>query len=327
MKILITGANGFIGSNLTERLVREGHKVIAFVRRNSSMKFLAGIEHEARYGDILDRYSLDSAMKGVEVVIHVAGLASDWGPYRKFYDINVVGTENVLETARKNGVQRVVHLSSTAIHGFGNFTDADETYPQPKTIWPYCETKRIAEERVLEFSKKNGMPVSVVRPGNVFGKNDHTFFEKYADALFAGKIGYICGGKAITCPTYVENLVEGIVRAAFAQKAIGEVFIITDGVKISWREFTEKIADALGAKRPKLSVPFSLMYGLAFGMESAYQLVRSEAPPLLTRYRISNGGTNYHFSTAKAERLLEYKPPVSLDEAVRRTANWYLNRK
>jgi nucleoside-diphosphate-sugar epimerase len=327
MKFLITGVNGFIGSNLAERLIGDGHSVRGLVRKTGSLDYLKNIPVELVYGDVTDAESVSSAMKGIDIVVHVAGFASDWGSYQQFYQVNVIGTQNVLESALSNKVKRVVHISTTAIHGFPGFRFATEETPFARTIWPYCETKKIAETWVMEFSKKTGLPVSVIRPGNVFGVKDHTFFEKYADALLKGQVGYINGGKSWTCPTYIENLVEGIVRACFEPNAVGGVFIITDGLEITWHSFTEKVADALGVKRPGYSIPFWLGYTLAMVMEWVYDLFKIKNAPLLTRYRISNGGRDYHFSIERAKQRIGYRPPVGLEEAIHRSAEWYMKQK
>lgn len=325
--ILITGVNGFIGSNIAERLINAGHRVRGLVRKTSDLKFIKGLNIELFYGDVTDKNSLIKPMKGVDIVIHVAGLASDWGAYEKFYNINVKGTQNIAESASANNIKRFVHISTTALHGFKNFKYIDESFPMAETIFPYCETKKIAEQWLFDFAKTVDMEITAIRPGNVFGPKDHTFIEKYLDALEKGKAAYVDRGKRWTCPAYIENLVDGIMKACFEPSANGQAFFITDGLEINWKTFTEKFADQLGVKRPSLSVPYRLGYGLAFLMEILYKLFRISSPPLLTRYRISNGGRDYHFSIDKAKRLLKYEPKVKFDEAVKRTVDWYQKRK
>jgi nucleoside-diphosphate-sugar epimerase len=324
---LISGVNGFIGSHVAERLLNEGHRVRGLVRQTSNLEFIRGLDIELFFGDITDRGSLDAALHGVDVVVHVAGLASDWGKYERFFAVNVIGTQNIAEAAARNGVKRFVHMSTAAAHGFRGYRNVDETLPFGDTPFPYCKTKQIAEQWLFDFARSTGMEVTAIRPGNVFGPRDHTFIEKYLDALIAGKIAYIDRGEHWTCPVYVENLVDGIMRACFEPAAAGEAFLITDGLEITWKEFTERFADLLGVKRPRLSVPYRVAYALAFFLEAAYKLFRISASPLLTRYRISNGGRDYHFSIEKAKRLLKYEPSVGFDGAVQRTVKWYLERK
>jgi nucleoside-diphosphate-sugar epimerase len=321
--LLITGANGFIGSHVAERLLESGHRVRGLVRSTSDLGFIRQLDIDLRSGDVTDRESLARAADGVDIVVHVAGLASDWGPYERFYRVNVLGTRCVAETAHSVGVRRLVHISTTALHGFSGFRNADETFPMPETGFPYCETKRIAERWLSDYMRSTPMEISVIRPGNVFGPRDHTFVGKYLDALRDGKIAYLDGGCHWTCPTYVENLAEAIRLACFAPGAAGEAFIITDGLAIDWKTFTGILAAELGVPVPRRSVPYWLAYPAAAAMEAAYRMLRSPNPPLLTRYRVSNGGRDYHFSTEKARRLLRYVPLVGLDEAVRRTVSWY----
>lgn len=322
---LVTGINGFIGSNLAERLLNEGWKVRGLVRKTSDLKFLKGLNIEYYYGDITEAKSLTEPMTGVDKVFHVAALSSDWGHFEKFYKINVEGTMNVAHAASEAKVERMVYISTVAMYGFGrqNVKESDERL---HTDFPYCETKKIAEEKVFDFAKKSGLRLTAVKPGNVFGIKDHTFIEKYLDALIAGKVAYIDGGVRKTCPVYIENLIDAVVLAAEKEEAIGETFFVTDGLDINWKDFTDKFADEMGLPRPKSSFPYFLAFSVAAVMEFIYTALDTKEPPLLTRYRISNGGKDYTFSIEKARKVLGYSPKVKFEEAVKRTVLWYKNR-
>lgn len=324
---LVSGVNGFIGSYFAERLLKAGHRVHGLVRKTSDLKLIKGLEIKLFYGDVTDRNSLDIAMKNVDIVVHVAGLASDWGAYDKFFTVNVSGTQNIAKSANANNVKRFVYISTAAVLGFRGFRNIDESFPLPKTIFPYCETKKISEQWLFNFAKTATMEIAVIRPGNVFGPKDHTFIKKYLDALISGKIGYINGGKHWTCPIYIDNLVDGIFNACFEASANGEAFFLTDGLEIDWKTFTNKFADELGIPRPRLSIPYWLAYSVAFLMEKIYKLLRISNHPLLTRYRISNGGRDYHFSIEKAKRLLNFNPAINFNEAVIRTVAWYQQQR
>src|SRR3989339_8810 len=326
-KVFITGVNGFIGSHLAEKFINAGHEVSGLVRKTSNLKFIKDFKIELFYGDITNRDSLRESLKGIDVVVHNAAFASDWGSYEEFYKINVTGTQNVAEIASENNVRRFVHISTVAIHGFKNPNRMDETAPTAKSIFPYCETKRIADEWLFEYAKTTKMEITSIKPGNVFGTRDHTFIEKYLEALKDGKGGFVDGGRHVTCPTYVGNLADAVVLAAFHPDAIGEAFNITDDVDINWKDFTNMFADELGVKRPKMSIPFPIGYTIAFLMEMFYLLFRIKNAPLLTRHRISTGGSDYHFSIEKARKILGFEPKIKLDEAVRRSVEWYKNRK
>lgn len=325
-QFLITGVNGFIGSHVAEGLLAMGHHVKGLVRKTSDLKLIRGMDIELLEGDITEPVLLNLFFRDIDIVIHIAGLASDWGPYSQFYKINVEGTMNVAKAAQENGVKRFVHISSAAIHGFQNLRYMNEETSIPDSIFPYCQSKKEAEEWLFKFSESIDMELVVLRPGNVFGPRDHTFIEKYLEAMQTGKMVFIDSGKHWTCPTYIGNLSAGVIKACFEAKAAGQVFILTDGLEIDWKTFTHKFADTLGIKCPKLSVPFALAYILAFKMEIIYKLLKIKTAPLLTRYRISNGGRDYHFSIDKAKAVLRYEPKISFDEAVEQTMDWYKNR-
>ncbi|MCP5102697.1 MAG: hypothetical protein GY950_04925, partial [bacterium] len=109
-----------------------------------------------------------------------------------------------------------------------------------------------------------------------------------------------------------------------AEKAAGEAFFMTDGLEINWKEFTERLAEALGVKKPTFSIPYGFGYVAALVAEGIFKLFGSKNGPPITRYRVGNGGLDYHFSIGKARKLLNYVPLVDLDTAVKRTADWYL---
>ena len=326
MRVLVTGANGFIGSNLAKHLLSKGLAVNALVRKSSNLDFLQNLDVNIVYGDIGDKDSLRIALHDCQQVFHVAGLASDWGDYKSFYDVNVTGALNVADVALELGVKRMIQISSVAIHGFG-FSKISEDYPFGNDLIAYAETKKIAEEKLFEFAKDTPLETTAIRPGNVFGENDHTFIEKYLDAMFAGQLAYINKGKSLTCPTYVGNLVEGIYLASIKDSAVGEAFFITDGLDISWREFTSKLAEAVGKKPPTRSVPRSFALNIARMMESSYKALRIKQAPLLTKYRVDNGSLDYHFSIEKAKGLLGFEPKTDVENALENTAEWYLKSK
>ncbi len=320
--IFLTGANGFIGSHIVEKLINAGHRCRGLVRKTSDLSFIEKFDIELVYGDLSDVELLKKYIGNSEIVIHIAALASDWGPYKLFYETNVIGTQNIAKVAADCKVKRFVDISTTAMYGFGNL-ELDENSPYKDTIFHYTETKRLAEEWLRDYSKSTTMEITYIKPGNVYGTRDRIFMENYCKAIIEGKVGYIDGGKKLTCPTYVENLADAVVKACFEPKANGEAFIITDGLDISWRDFTEKLADELKVKRPNFSIPFFVGYSIGFIWEMLYMLLNIKTAPLITRYRISNGGSNYTFKIDKAKSILDWEPAIPLDEAIKRTVIWY----
>lgn len=327
MNIFITGINGFIGSNLARYLLSMGHQVSGSVRKSSDLSFLNNLPVHLYTGDITDEKFLQSCFQDQAIVYHVAALASDWAKTQAYYDINVQGTSNVAGAALNANVNRLVFISSTAVYGFAGFRYRNEDDIVPQKNFPYAVSKKQAEDWLRDFSTRTNLPVTIVQAANVFGPYDRTFFIKFAPALEKGVLTYVSGGKAWTCPTYIENLTDALWLAATAKNAIGETFIISDGLEISWRQFIVKLCHQLEAPEPRISINFRLAYILAALLEGVYKLCHISAEPPITRYRISNVGRDYHFSIEKAKTLLGFVPSIPLDEAIRRTVAWYKEYK
>ncbi len=326
MNILVTGANGFIGSRICLHFKNLHHHVTGLVRKSSDLSLLKDSGISLVYGDITNRNSLKGLFEGIDIVIHSAGAVTDWGPYEYFEKHNLGGTQHIAYEAALAGVKRMVQVSSVAIHGFG-FKYANETQPAESSKVGYSESKRVTELWLKDFMNETEMEISIVRPGNVFGPCDTKFIEPYLDLIDKGQFVFINGGKAFTCPTYIENLVHGIELCCFEPGAKGEEFIITDGLDISWKQFTDALFIQLNKLPTKRSVPFFLMYGVSYLMELTYKVLQIRKAPLLTRYRINNAGKDYHFSIDKAISLLGYKPVVDFHTSVKRTVEWYARRK
>jgi len=325
MKILVTGANGFIGSNLVKRLINEGNDVKSLVRKTSDLSFLDQVPTELIYGDITDAKSLENALQNVDMVYHVAGLAADWGPYELFDRINFQGTKNVAKIASAAGVKKMVYISTVAFHGFGK-TNMTETSPVAKNLIPYAKTKYLAEQWLWQFQEQTPMKITAVRPGNVYGVNDRTFMLKYLEAMETGKFMEVNKGRSKTCPVFIDNLVDIITLVGKESKADGEAFLATDGLDINWHTFNTKLADAMGVKLPKASIPYAVAYPVAKIYYGIHKSLGIKSEPFLTPYRINNGGKDYHFSIAKLQQFFDYQPQTGLDEAVEKTVRWYKNR-
>lgn len=323
--ILVTGANGFIGSNLVRRLVEEGNIVRGLVRNTSNLGYLEGLNVELMLGDITDPYTLDLPMRGIDKVYHIAGLAADWGPYETFEKINFHGTINVARAAEKNKVKKFIYASTVAFHGFGK-TEMNEESPLGDFLIPYSQTKFLAEQWLWEFSKKSPMKITAVRPGNVYGINDRTFISKYLDAMVAGKFAQIDNGKRKTCPIYIENLVDIFILVGNSPTADGQAFIATDGLDIDWNTFNHKLAEALGLKLKIFSLPYWFLYPIAIAFQSFSKIFFPKIEPFINLYRLNNGGRDYHFSIKKLKSYFNYNPKIGIDEAIQNTVNWYLKK-
>ena len=329
---LVTGANGFIGSNLARHLLGRGWDVLGLVLKGTPEDFLDGTAVKIVYGDILQPASLASALKEakakatkLDAVFHLAALAADWGPAQKFFSLNAQGTRNMLEASAAAGVRRFVLMSSLAVHRYSGHSRSDETAPLDcPEDFPYGRSKIMAEKAVHEFHDAGRLEGVIIRPGLFpFGPNDTTSFARLARVMERGMMAYVGGGSARLTTAYVENLCGGVELAAREKRAAGQTYVIADDTPVSWRELFELFCRELGIRPPWLSVPYPVARISAAAAEQLWTRLKLKGEPPLTRYRAQLMAGDLVFVSDKARRELGYKPAVPLDEAVRRTVAWY----
>ncbi len=321
-RVLITGASGFIGHNLAHHLLqRPGYDVRALVETGHDVP---GVRPNQLYsGDINDAPLMEKAMKGVDTVYHLAAVVKDRGEANHIMRVNTLGTKTVAEAAAKAGVKRLVYMSSLAVHRFVGYFHANEKTPRDNYGYPLSVSKVMGEHVVERYWYEGKMEVVIVRPGAfVFGPYDYKNFVAMVEAIEKNQFVLINSGKAYTCYSYVENLVEGLVLAGEHPKAPGHIFCLTDETAVRWKDLISLMCRLGDLPHPRVNLPSQLAMMTAGGMEKAYQLMRSDEPPLLTRYRVASFAHNFHFTSKKAKRILGYRPKISLEEGLARTFTW-----
>lgn len=324
MNVFVTGANGFIGSNLVRKLIQSGHSVKALVLPGTSIDNIESSGCEIIYGNMLDVHQFENSLEGIDIIFHLAARVSDWGRWEDFYKINVEAGKNLINSAIKYKVRRFIFVSSLAIHKPRGYTDGDESAPRDNIEFNYALSKIMIEDYLNECFKKGLIEIVIIRPGVFpFGPEDRTSFYKIAKAMEKGLFGYVNGGKALLCTAYVENLIDGMILAGEKKIAKGQTYIIGDNVKITWRDLIELFAKELKVKPPRMSIPYPVAKISAKTMEYLFKILMIQSPPPLTDYRVSLVAKDFYFSSEKAMRELGYKPSVSIQEGVRRTVEWY----
>jgi nucleoside-diphosphate-sugar epimerase len=322
-RVLVTGANGFIGSHIVRRLAAaKAYRVSGLVRRTSDLWRLESLPVGLVYGSL--NSPVGAALEGFDTVVHASARVSDWGNYEDFYRTNVEGTAGLLEAAVKSGVRRFVHLSSVAVYGFHGALNTAEESPRRPFPNPYCATKALAEERVLEYGDR--LEIVVLRPSNVFGPFDTSFTVPLLKSMEKGLPAFPGGGKSLTSPCYVGNLAHAVERAMLTKSGIGEAFNVSDGADIPWKSFLDLVGRELGVPPPRIPVPPGPLLALSIVIERLYRAVGSKRPPLITPYRIAQAIKDYSFSVEKARRHLGYEPPFTTAEGVRESVRWYRDR-
>ncbi len=324
MKILVTGGTGFIGSRLALRCLADGHDVRVLGRKNTPWeeRNLATLEDqgiEVVLGSVTDPESLDAALDGVDIVFHLAAAQHESNvPDQYFWDINVTGTRYMLEASVNADVQRFIHGSTIGVYGSAASGEITPDTPlNPDNI--YGITKR--EGEALALSYRDRLHLTVIRISETYGPGDSRLLK-----MFKGiKKGYffkIGKGDNLHHLIFVDDLVEGFVRAAFEEDAIGESFVIAGDKPITTDEMIDTIRDAMGAKMLPFRAPMWPFMLAGRIMENT--LTRFGIKPPLTTRRMDFFRKTFYFNQAKTAALIGMVATTSFAEGVQQTLQWYI---
>lgn len=318
MKILVTGADGFIGSHVVETLVKSGHEVRAFVLYNSfnSWGWLDESEQSIRdsidvfAGDIRDPHGVDKAVEKQDVVLNLAALIAIPYSYHSpdtYIDTNIKGTLNILQAARRHNVKRVVQTSTSEVYGTAQYIPIDEVHPlHPQS--PYAATKVGADQLALSFHASFDVPVGILRPFNTYGPRQSaravipTIISQLANKSKV-KLGSLSPTRDFS---FVQDTANGFLAAAQSDAIVGQTINLGSGFEISIKELAETIAKLMNTK---------------------LELVDDEQ-----RVRPENSEVErLHASIEKAKALLGWQPELKglagFETGLKKTIEWFLNPK
>ncbi len=322
MTIFVTGATGFVGSAVTRRLIAAGFEVRALARPGSDRRNLAGLRVQVVEGDLLERKSLASALKGCRGLFHVAADYRLWtrDPAAMFR-ANVEGTRNVLLAAAEAGVERMVYTSSVATLGAradGRAVDEDAPSTYADMIGPYKQSKFQAEEEVRRLIAERGLCVVIVNPSTPIGPRDvkPTPTGRMIVEAAAGRMpAYVDTGLNVV---HVDDVAEGHLLA-FDKGQVGERYIL-GGEDMTLRDILTEIAVLTGARPPRFQIPRGPLFPIAFAAEAWARIFGGE--PFMTVDGLRMAKKKMFFSSAKARRQLEYKSRPAA-EALRDAVKWF----
>ncbi|MBD8035710.1 SDR family NAD(P)-dependent oxidoreductase [Solibacillus sp. A46] len=318
-KVLVTGADGFIGSHLTEQLIREGFDVRAFCYYNSYNSW-GWLDHAPREikseldvfsGDIRDPYGVKEAMKDCTHVLNLAALIAIPYSYHSpttYVDTNINGTLNIVQAARELGIEKVVHTSTSEVYGTALYVPIDEDHPLQGQS-PYSASKIGADQMALSFYRSFDTPVAIIRPFNTYGPRQSaravipTIISQLANGMDKIKLGAISPTRDFN---YVKDTVQGFISVMKSEKSIGEVTNIGSNYEVSIGETAEMIADIMG---------------INLTIETDEQRLRPEKSEVERLWA----------SNQKAKDLLGWEPQYGGKEGFRRgleeTIEWFTNPK
>jgi nucleoside-diphosphate-sugar epimerase len=260
---------------------------------------------------------------GADRVVHCAARTGPWGPDAEYQRTNVRALEELVLTALAAGVRRFVHVSSITVHGNDVRGEADESTPLRVEPNPYSRSK-VAGERLLErMIGEQGAPVTVVRPGWIYGPRDTSSFARIAQRVENGRMITVGSGENHLPLIYVRDAARGVLLASEAAQAEGRSYLLVNDEPVTQRDFIGAVAAELGAPAPTRRVPYELGLMLGALAEAKGRLARSQEPPPVTRYGLQLLGGENRFVISRAKRELGFSPQVGVAEGVRRSVEWY----
>ena len=320
MPVLVTGAAGFTGGHLARMLAARGDTVRAMVRQPARAAELSALGVEVVPGDLRERSAVESAMRGVEVVYHVAALYREAGlPEREYFAVNAGAVGDLIEAAAAAGARRLVHCSTVGVHGDVERPPADEDAPfRPGDVY---QRSKVEGERVArEAAARTGLEVVIARPTGIYGPGDRRLLK-----LFRGvarrQFLFLGSGDIFYHLTYIADLVEGFRLCADTPAAAGRTYILAGGEVTTLVALVRIIAEEAGVPPPRLHLPVWPFWAAGVVCEAVCAPLRI-APPIYRR-RVDFFTKSRAFEIGRARRELGYAPRVGLREGIRRTLAWY----
>lgn len=325
MKVLVTGATGFLGFRLLKYLKQRDYQPFATGRNPEMIEAIRHLDIPVKPGSIQDSDFVQQLVQGMDAVVHTAGLSSPWGTYETFYQTNVIGTRQVVDACLAAGVPRLVHISTPSIYVANrDCVNVRESDPLPEHFAnAYAETKYLAEKEVLR-GQEAGLETVMLRPRALIGEGDTVIVPRLLRAQREGRLRIIGRGNNEVDMTAVENVCYAIELGLKAQgEALGEAYNITNGKPVKLWETLAEVFSRLDLKLSQQKLPFVVAYTLAGALEIAAKAQPGQPEPTLTRYSVVMLARSQTLNIDKARRLLGYEPQQSTAEAMEEFVRWW----
>jgi nucleoside-diphosphate-sugar epimerase len=317
VKVLATGASGFLGRAVVRALQQAGHDVRTLQRRPSGV---AGAEDHL--GSVTDPDATAAAVEGVDAVVHMAAKVSLAGDPAEFHAVNVEGTRTLLDAATAAGVTRIVHVSSPSVAHAGHALQGVGAEPADPAgaRGEYARTK--AEAELLALGRAgDAASLVVIRPHLVWGPGDTQLIARVLDRARRGRLPLLNGGTALIDSTYIDNAASGIAAAlARVDDVSGRAYVLTNGEPRPVGDLLAGICRASGVRPPRFSVPARVAVAAGALVERVWAVRPGQDEPPMTRFLAEQLSTAHWFDQTEIRRDLHWTPAVSIDEGLRRLA-------
>lgn len=322
-RMLVTGANGCLGSHLVDRLQSAGCETQVFVRPQADLTDLNTQDVGIFRGDLNDRAALAPALQNVDTVFHCAARMHDWGEWELYKRANVDGTQSLLEACVAAGVRKFVHISSTGISGLHEQRGAVEKVPYaPKG---YYEESKVAQEKlVLDYVRQGRIEGVIVRPCWILGPRARRHLPILIEHVLTKWVFVLGNGRNVLSFVDPRDAADGVLLASQKGGSTGEIFNITnDRHSDTQADLTGMLAKELDAKVHYVRLPYWAAWCLGWLMEKLALLIRTGDAPILTPIRVEFVGLHRDFSCEKAKSMLGYQPRYRLEQSLADGVRWY----
>lgn len=311
--VFVTGATGFVGRAVVERLAEEGHRVTVLLLPEEDEASLAGCR--VVRGDITRPETLSGRIAGHHAVVHLAGAVGYGQTWETCIRLNREGTRHVADEALRCGVRRFVHMSSVSVYGRVSGVPVREDTPFRKIGDPYGDTKIDAERLLEERARTRALEVTFIRPTVIYGPGDRLFLPKVIENLRSGRARVIGPGTNRVNLVHVRDAADFVCRVLGEPRTRGRAYNLTHPENPPWQAFLAEVAGLLGVPVPDRHVPYHAALLLGGLLEAASRVTGK--PPRLTRYAVRNVGRPYDYRTERMQKELGFFPAVETMEGVR----------
>lgn len=323
MNVLVTGAGGFLGHKVAEMLIAKGHHVYNFSRSKYSSLEKLGVH--CLQGDLKNYAEVELALRGKNIVFHIAAKVGMWGKYSEFYEANILGTENIIKGCHANQVAKLIFTSSpSVVFGNDDLENVDESIAYPKKYYSdYAKTKAIAEKRVLAANGQYGLSTCALRPHLIFGPGDPNLIPTLVASARKKKLKIVGNGDNLVDVIYIDNAAKAHIQAmehlSPNSSVAGKAYFIAQEKPVNLWEFINKILKIYRQDPIVKKINFKNAFYIGRAMESLYRgLHKYDRAPPMTAFMALQLAKSHYFNHANAKADFNYRPSISIDQGLER---------
>jgi nucleoside-diphosphate-sugar epimerase len=321
MNVLVTGANGFVGTLLVNRLIARGDRVRGLVRDPRRIGWATSTAIEVCAGDLRDRDAMVRACSGVDVVFHTAALANHWSPRCEYLLTNVEGTGNLLAAMESARVPRLIHFSTYMVYGRRAGVGAEDD-PCHATGNGYIDSKMGTEELIRREAGRRGVTWTILRPANIYGPHDRAWIPAVARNIKKRRMRLFGSGTYPAAVVYSDDVATFAVQCSGRPESEAEIFNVASPEEVTWSQFFETLAGHLGTAFPSFRIPYYFIHPLAGVVEAGWRVAGIKRPPPVTRFGVDLLTSNLTCSVRKAYERLGFMADTPYQRGLDSTVQW-----